>query len=137
MSRSWNGAAKTAALVGLGVGLGTFALGPLLHQIGHRDDHVHIGGTIVYDQTAAPLAEGRTSSEHGTPEDRDPASNPSGPHGAGSSLHFGPVLTQSAEPTALEEPEGSSSLPPSPSRAIATPSSVCESHCARDPPAID
>lgn len=86
-------------MLGIGVALGAFGAIPALHLIGHKDDHVHVGGSIV---PLAPSAEHhhaeasptRRDGEH--PQDQD-SKAPHGEDHDGGLAHFqASVLTPSA-----------------------------------------
>lgn len=72
------------AAAGVLVWLGAFAAGPLLHSLGHRDDHLHLpsGAIVRVDEREAPRS---------PPSAPEPSSEPSdapSSHGNGSLAHL-------------------------------------------------
>jgi hypothetical protein len=95
---------QSAALVGLGVAVGAFVAVPASHLIGHEDDHIHVGGQIIYVDPDDPDA----VSSARKPEDGSNAPDAPSPetpeHGQGSLAHFGTALTSSAAPLSVRPP---------------------------------
>jgi pyruvate/2-oxoglutarate dehydrogenase complex dihydrolipoamide acyltransferase (E2) component len=124
---------QSAALVALGVAIGGFVAVPASHLIGHEDDHIHVGGSIVYVDPDDPEAVRRARrATEGPPADRpgpdgDPSDDGEGAegegHGAGSLAHFGAAITASVssppvtpprarEPDSVRAPESVDPAPP-------------------------
>lgn len=110
------------ALVGVLVWLISFAGGPILHQLGHGADHVHLpSGAIVRvaasdaDHDAPP-----SSAPDPEPAHRDGDAPASGGHGAGSLVHLGASAVLSSATAfvlAVRLVEHDVAAPPSPSAA--------------------
>ena len=107
---------QSAALVALGVAIGGFVAVPASHLIGHEDDHIHVGGSVVYVDpddpeavrrarraTEAPSAD--SPGPGGDPSDGDPSDGGEGDaHGDGSLAHFGAAITASVSSPPVTPP---------------------------------